>query len=148
MPDMTAIDRVLDKLARDVESSIHAFYRGDVRQHTQRVKSDTFVREARQALLPLLGASNGGTAQGSGWAAGSPASSVAAASSAVSSAASGAALTSDEIAAATRCVMAWLPMGPPTTAAPESRCVSAAREMSPTWGERENARLALKRLNA
>jgi len=116
------LEEILEKLARDVESSTHAFYRGDVRQNTQRAKTDTFVSAARDALAPLL----------SGAAVATPA--------AVTSS-----LAADEVTAITRCVMAWLPMGPPTAASPQSRCVSAAREMTPSWGEREKARLALKR---
>lgn len=123
--DPAALDQVLDKLARDVEASIHAFYRGDVRQHTQRVKTDTFVREARQALLSLQ--SSGGTGE------------------AADASASGATLSAEEVTAAMRCVMAWQPMGPPTQASPASRCVAGAKEMLPTWGERERARIALKR---
>jgi hypothetical protein len=129
MPELSAVDQVLDKLARDVESSIHAFYRGDVRQHTQRVKSDTFIREARQALAPLLGTATAITTPGGSLpATGSNP------------------MAPDEVAAATRCVMGWLPMGPPSQANPASRCVPAAKEVAPTWGEREKARLALKRL--
>jgi hypothetical protein len=134
--DAGQIDPILDKLIREVESSIHAFYRGDVRQHTQRVKTDTFLREARQALLALSpsaepepGASASSISGGAQPASNSP-------------------LTPDENVAATRCVMGWMPMGPPTTASPQSRCVPAAREMAPTWGEREKARLALKRASA
>ena len=122
---MTAIDQILDKLARDVEASIHAFYRGDVRQHTQRVKTDTFLREARH-----LG-------QGSVTTTATPPSSA--------PATGGLTLTPDEVTAVTRCVMGWMPLGAPTTAAAESRCVSGAKEMAPTWGEREKARLALRR---
>jgi len=127
------IDEVLDKLIRDVEASVHAFYRGDVRQHTQRVKTDTFLREARQALMSL-GPDSAGAAP--------------AAETSGAPAASGAngTLSADEVAAATRCVMAWMPMGAPTSASPASRCVPAAKEMAPTWGEREKARLALRRL--
>jgi hypothetical protein len=124
--DQAALDQVLDKLARDVESSIHAFYRGDVRQNTQRVKTDTFVREARQSLLGLLSAP-GATAADAG------------------ASSSAGALSPDEITAAMRCVMAWQPMGPPSAASPASRCVPGAKEMLPTWGEREKARAGLKR---
>lgn len=122
MPETNPIDQILDKLARDVESSIHAFYRGDVRQHTQRVKTDTFVREARQAITTLLGASPVQAEAGAGPA-----------------------YSPDEVAALMRCVMGWQPMGVPTAATPDSRCVPAAREMAPSWGEREKARLALRR---
>jgi hypothetical protein len=121
---MDAVEQILDKLMRDVESSVHAFYRGDVRQNTQRIKTDTFRTAARQALTPLLG----------GEGASSPA-----------APASGVSLAPDEIVAAQRCVMAWLPMGAPSDASPQARCIAAAREMSPSWGEREKARLALKR---
>lgn len=130
MPELSAVDQVLDKLARDVEASIHAFYRGDVRQHTQRVKTDTFIREARQALQPLLVNTPMTTPGGSVAATGtSP-------------------ISPDEVAAATRCIMGWLPMGIPTQASPQSRCIPAAKEVAPTWGEREKARLALRRLTA
>jgi hypothetical protein len=126
--DANQIDPILEKLMKGVESSVHAFYRGDVRQHTQRIKTDTFLREAREALLQL----GGGAASAGG-------------SSAPAAPSASGPMVPDEAAAAMRCVMAWMPMGPPTSAPPESRCVSAAREMAPTWGEREKARLALKR---
>jgi hypothetical protein len=119
-----SIDEVLDKLIRDVEGSVHAFYRGDVRQNTQRVRTDSFRNAARQSLQELM--AGGGTV---------PRSSTPAAFST---------LTRDEVIAATRCVMAWLPMGGPSAATPETKCIPAAREMAPTWAERERARLALK----
>jgi hypothetical protein len=117
------VEQILDKLMRDVESSVHAFYRGDVRQNTQRIKTDTFRNAAREALAPML--------------TGAPAPEA--------SAVSGAGLTAEEIVSVQRCVMAWLPMGAPADARPESRCVAAAREFSPAWSEREVARLALRR---
>ena len=123
-----SIDEVLDKLVRDVEASVHAFYRGDVRQNTQRVRTDTFRNAARQSLVTLI-AEGGGTTT-----------SVATPSSA------GGALTQDEIMAALRCVMAWQSMGAPSLASLENRCIPAAREIVPTWAEREKARLALKRV--
>jgi hypothetical protein len=125
--DQAALEQVLDKLARDVEASIHAFYRGDVRQHTQRVKTDTFVRDAKQSLNALLSSDGGGAAQASSLQPG------------VSS------ISADELSAAMRCVMGWQPMGPPNMASAESRCVAGAKEILPTWGEREKARQALKR---
>src|ERR1051325_3003511 len=116
---MQQVEEILDKLAHDVESSVHAFYRGNVRQHTAKAKMGTFVAAAREALAPLLSGAPAPTASAS-----------------VTS------LEPDGIAAATRCVMAWLPMGAPSAANLQSRCIPAAREMSPTWGEREKARLA------
>jgi hypothetical protein len=123
---MDSVEQILDKLIRDVEASVHSFYRGDVRQNTQRIKTDTFRNAARQALIPIM--SGGGAAASEGV-----------------PVLSGAPLAPDEIVAAQRCVMGWLPMGAPTDASPESRCVAAAREVLPLWGEREKARLALKR---
>ena len=124
---MESVDQILDKLIRDVEASVHSFYRGDVRQNTQRVKTDTFRNAARQSLVALLGGSAQPTVESAPTAPGDP-------------------LTPDEIVAAQRCVMAWLPMGAPATASAQSRCVSAARELLPSWGEREKARLALRRI--
>ncbi len=123
-----SIDEVLDKLVRDVEASVHAFYRGDVRQNTQRVRTDTFRNAARQSLATLI-AEGGGTT-----------------TSVATPPSGGGGLTQDEIAAATRCVMAWQSMGAPTAISLETRCIPAAREIVPTWAEREKARLALKRV--
>jgi hypothetical protein len=123
-----SIDEVLDKLIREVEGSVHAFYRGDVRQNTQRIRTDTFRNAARQSLEALL-ARDG-------------------AAPAPRSASGGAALTQEEMIAATRCVMAWQPMGGARDAFPDVKCIPAAREMAPTWAEREKARLALKRASS
>jgi hypothetical protein len=122
------LEDVLDKLVRNVEAGVHAMYRGDVRQQTLQSKSETYRRAARDELLPLIGEA---PARGSGE---TPAAS------------QGSALEADEVAAITRCIMGWMPMGPPTTASPQSRCVSAAKELAPAWGEREKARLAMKRI--
>jgi len=122
------IDEVLDKLIRDVEQSVHAFYRGDVRQNTQRVRTESFRNAARDSLHALIGEGGVGSAS-------APRRSGATAS-----------LTRDEAVAATRCVMAWQPMGGTSFAVPEAKCIPAAREMMPTWGEREKARLALSRI--
>lgn len=125
------LEEILDRLVQDVEASVHAFYRGEHQQHTVRSRSDHHRNEARDALLPLLsgGARPGATlgALGGG------------------SSGNAAVLSPDEVAAITRCIMAWLPMGTPGDAGPQSRCISAVRELLPSWGEREKARLALKR---
>jgi hypothetical protein len=122
-----SIDEVLDKLVRDVEASVHAFYRGDVRQNTQRVRTDTFRNAARQSLVTIITEGGGAT-------------------SIVTPPTSGGGLAPDEIAAATRCVMAWQSIGNPGVTSLETRCIPAAREIVPTWAEREKARLALKRV--
>ncbi len=128
------IEQILDKLIRDVEASVHAFYRGDVRQHTQRVRTDTFRNEAREALLTGDANSTPTPMRSATPISLSPAQPMIAG------------MSPDEAAATMRCVLGWLPVGVPTQANPQSKCITAAREIMPTWGERERARLALKRL--
>ena len=127
------LDDILDQLVKNVEGSVHAFYRGDQKQNTSQVKSDQFRKVARESLLAMLGGSmtpRPGTTLG-----------------ALGGGSSGNAglLEADEVAAITRCIMGWLPMGAPNAASPQSRCVSAAKELAPSWGEREKARTSLKR---
>ena len=118
------LNSIIEKLVKDVELSVHAMYRGDVRQNTARARTETHRRAAYDALRPLIGDS-------AAPASGEPR--------------AGGAVTNDEATAIMRCIMAWLPMGAPNAAMPESRCVAAARELYPTWGERELARQAVKR---
>lgn len=122
----TQLDQVLETLVRDVVAAVHAMYRGDVGQQSAKLKTDVQRSEARKAVLALIGVE-----RPSGDTAPDP---VAAS-----------ALSPDEVAAITRCILAWLPMGDPRSATPNSRCIPAAREIAPTWGEREKARLALRR---
>ena len=130
------LEEILDQLVRNVEASVHAFYRGDHRQNTVQMKSDQHRKAARDALLPLLGSADASSTPRYGMTLGQ-----------LGGGASGnaALLAPDEIAAITRCIMAWLPMGVPTDASPQSRCIPAAKELAPSWGEREKARGALKR---
>lgn len=122
----TQLDQVLETLVHDVVAAVHAMYRGDVGQQSAKLKTDVQRSEARQAVLALIGVS-----RPSGDTAPHP---VAAS-----------ALSAGEVAAITRCILAWLPMGDPRAATPNSRCIPAAREIAPTWGERETARLAIRR---
>ena len=124
------LEEVIRNLVRDVAAGVHAMYRGDIRQQTAQVRMSAFVQQAREALLPLLGGNAGPTsvgtlqppARGSG------------------------ALSSEDAAAITRCVMAWGPMGNPSQATPESQCVPGAKELVPSWGDREKAREAVRRI--
>jgi len=125
------LNLIIEKLVKDVELSVHAMYRGDVRQNTARARTDTHRRAAYEALRPLL-------SDGSGAPASSP--------NGGSGGGSGA-LTAAEATAIMRCISAWLPMGAPSAAPPDSRCIAAARELFPTWGERELARQAVKRVH-
>jgi hypothetical protein len=122
------LDQVLEKLVHDIEAAVHAMYRGTIRQQTAKLKTDAERAVARQALLGLMGNSaavKGGNTDASTFPTAS--------------------LSSDEVAAITRCITGWLPMGAPNAATPNSRCISGARELVPTWGEREKARLAVRR---
>jgi hypothetical protein len=121
----TQLNSIIEKLVRDVELAVHAMYRGDVRQNTAKARTDTHRRTAYESLRPLLSSAVPAATGANGH---------------------GAPLAADEATAIMRCIMAWLPMGVPNAAAPDSRCVAAARELFPTWGEREAARQAIKRI--
>jgi len=129
------LDEVIKNLVRDVAGGVHAMYRGDIRQQTAQVRMSAFVAQAREALLPLLagGAPRGmqptsvGSMQPPAPRASEP-------------------LSAEEAAAVTRCVMAWGPMGNPSEATPDSRCVPGGKELVPSWGDREKAREAIRRL--
>ena len=130
------LDEVIKNLVRDVAAGVHAMYRGDIRQQTAQVRMNAFVTQAREALLPLLGGSGGLT----------PIQPTNVGSYQPPLAAGSGALSAEESAAITRCIMAWGPMGNPSEAAPDSKCAPGAKELVPTWGDREKAREALRRL--
>jgi hypothetical protein len=136
------VDRVLEKLAKDVENAVHALYRGEVRQQTSRTRTVAMVREAQAAILQALRDAGGAVAPEPAMTSPRP--------SAAGVAAVGASVgwTREDGEAVLKCITAWLPMGPPTSADPDSRCISAMRELTPTWGQREKAREAVKRLSA
>jgi len=130
------LDEVIKALVRDVAAGVHAMYRGDIRQQTAQTRMSAFVTQAREALLPLL--TGGGV---------SPAPLRPTSVGMLQPPAPGSgALSAEEAAAITRCVMAWGPMGNPSEATPESRCVPGAKELVPSWGDREKAREAIRRL--
>ncbi|MBX9929224.1 MAG: hypothetical protein K2X99_09955 [Gemmatimonadaceae bacterium] len=130
-------DAILQQLAREVESAVHALYRGDVKQSTARARTGQYVRAAADALAKL--------APASAAAAGSPSPRPNVGSPAIPGASVG--WDKDESAAVMKCVMAWLPTGTPSTTPPTAKAVAAGRELSPTWGERELARAALRKLD-
>jgi hypothetical protein len=132
------LDEVIKNLVRDVAAGVHAMYRGDIRQQTAQVRMNAFVTQAREALLPLLSGGSGSFAPLQPTSVGTfqpPA-----------SGSGGGALSAEEAAAITRCIMAWGPMGNPSEAAADSKCAPGAKELVPTWGDREKAREALRRL--
>ncbi len=54
---------------------------------------------------------------------------------------------SDDSEAVMKCINAWLPMGGPTSTAPDTKCIAAGKMLLPTWAERERAREAVRRLS-
>lgn len=139
------IDDVLDKLAKDVELAVHAMYRGEARLTTMKVRTSHLVREAATALraraadAPVLGAAAGVAGATGALSALTPATSPSAAGAVRG-------WRREDGEALMKCVTAWLPMGLPSSALPNSKCVSSGREMRPSWGERERARAALRKL--
>lgn len=132
-------DEVLDRLARDVELAVHALYRGEVRQATAKARTGHLVRDAAAALRVRSAVIPDPV---------DPAGSESARTPATSPSVAGAALgwTREDGEAVMKCVTAWLPMGTPSSATPDSKCIASGREMVPTWGERERARAALRKL--
>lgn len=135
------LEEVLDKLAKDVEQAVHALYRGEARQATMRVRTGHFVRDAATALRARA---TDGPAPGAPGAPGAEPARTPATSPSVAGAAVG--WTREDGEAVMKCVTAWLPMGSPATAPLDSKCISSGREMIPSWGERERARAALRKL--
>ncbi len=141
----TELDAVLAKLAKDVETAVHALYRGDVRQGTMRGRSGAALREAQAAMKAAVvraGVSLGTPAAGTAAVPPRP--------SATAPVVAGASVgwSKEEGEAVTKCITAWLPMGNPRDAAPDSKCISAASMLAPTWAQRERAREAVKRLSS
>lgn len=139
-------DRVLEKLVKEVEAAVHALYRGEVRQQTAQTRSGSILREAKvamQALVDSGGGADAGAPARLSAANVSPRPSVAAPM--VSGGAAG--LSREEGEAVQKCITGWLPMGSPRDAAPDSKCIAAMRELTPTWGQREKAREAIKRIS-
>jgi hypothetical protein len=128
------LEEVIRNLVREVAAGVHAMYRGEIRQQTAQMRMSAFVTQAREALLPLLS----GAARGMQPTSVGPLQPPAPRTSE--------ALSPEEASAVTRCIMAWGPMGNPSEATPDSRCVPGAKELVPSWGDREKAREAIRRL--
>jgi hypothetical protein len=135
-------DRILEKLVKEVEAAVHALYRGEVRQQTAQTRSGSILREAKASLQALIDGGAGAPPRPSGSNL-SPRPSASA--PVVAGAAAG--LTREEGEAVMKCITAWLPMGSPRDAAPDGKCIAAMRELTPTWGQRERAREAVKRIS-
>ena len=139
------IDEILAKLAKDVENAVHALYRGEMRQHTAKARTGQYVLDARGKVAEALGAASAAVSSAVGGAsnlATSPRPSVAAPVSA--GAAQG--WTTEESDAVLKCINAWLPMGGPQSTPPDTLCIAPGKMLIPTWGERERAREAVRKL--
>ena len=127
------LEEVIKNLVRDVAAGVHAMYRGDIRQQTAQMRLGAFVTQAREALVPLL--ASGGRRISGPLSVGS-----------LQPPPSGGSLSAEDASAITRCIMAWGPMGNPAEATPDSKCVPGAKELVPSWGDREKARETLRRI--
>ena len=138
------VDQILDKLVKDVEAAVHALYRGEVRQATAKARTGHLVQDARIALGAAMsaGAADGPAAGAPPAVATSPRPSVAAPMLA------GGAFgwNKEDSDAVLKCIMSWLPMGGPASTAPDTKCIAAGKMLLPSWGERERAREAVKRI--
>jgi hypothetical protein len=139
------IDRVLEKLAKDVESAVHALYRGEVRQATAKARTDHLVDDAKAALAAMALDESAPPPRRPSRATPisvSPRPGV----SAPSTAGASVGWTNDDSDAVLRCINAWLPVGGPASTAPDTKCIAAGKMLIPTWGERERARAAVRRI--
>jgi hypothetical protein len=139
------IDEILAKLAKDVENAVHSLYRGEMRQHTAKARTGQYVQDAQSKVADAIGAASAavsGAVAGSGSVAKSPRPSVSA--PAVAGAAHG--WSQEESDAVLKCINAWLPMGGPQSTPPDTLCIAPGKMLIPTWGERERAREAVKKL--
>ncbi len=133
------IDDVLDKLVKNVEAAVHSLYRGDMRQSTAKARTGHLARDAADAIRARAGSASAPAGE-------APRSGPVGRASAPAMLGAIVGWSQEEGQAVMKCVMAWLPMGSPTTATPDAKCIASGREMVPTWGEREQARAALKKV--
>ena len=140
------IDQILEKLAKDVEAAVHSLYRGEMRQNTAKARTGHLIQDARAKVANALGDATAAVAGGPGRRptpiATSPRPSVSA--PAVAGGEHG--WSKEDSDAVLRCINAWLPMGGPNSTPPDTLCIAPGKMLIPTWGERERAREAVKRI--
>ncbi len=141
------IDQILEKLAKDVEAAVHSLYRGEMRQNTAKARTGHLVQDARAKVANALGAAADAVAGGGAVRRPTPvATSPRPSASAPMIAGAAYGWTKEDSDAVMRCINAWLPMGGPNSTAPDTLCIAPGKMLIPTWGERERARDAVKRL--
>ena len=139
------IDDILAKLAKDVENAVHSLYRGEMRQHTAKARTGQFVLDAKSKVAEALGtatAAVSGAVAGGAQVATSPRPSV----SAPVAAGAAQGWTAEESDAVLKCINAWLPIGGPQSTPTDTLCIAPGKMLIPTWGERERAREAVRKL--
>lgn len=137
-----AVEEILAKLAKDIEAAVHSMYRGNVGQDTAQVRTEHFVTDARDRITAFLKSSPSANVPG----APPQRFTAAVAASSVGGDGGDARWSADEAAAVTKCLMAWLPLGLPASAEPDSKCLPSGKELLPTWAERELARAAVRKV--
>ena len=137
-----AVEEILAKLAKDIESAVHSMYRGQVGANTKQVRTEHFVSDAVDRISAFMKSSPSAQVPG----APPPRFTAAVAASSLAGDGSDADWSTDEAAAVTKCLTAWLPMGAPSSADPDSKCLPSGKELLPTWGERELARAAVRKV--
>jgi hypothetical protein len=137
------VDKILEKLAKDVELAVHALYRGEMRAETAKVRTGHLVQGAKDAISSAIGGVGVAPPSRVSGALTAPRPSV------VAPAIAGASLgwNQDESDAVLRCISAWLPMGGPSTTAPDTKCIPAGKVLVPSWGERSKALEAVRRIS-
>jgi hypothetical protein len=138
------LDQILEKLAKDVEAAVHALYRGEMRQNTAKARTGHLIQDARAKVANALGEAAdavGGVRRPTPIAT-SPRPSASA--PAIAGAEHG--WSKEDSDAVLRCINAWLPMGGPNSTPPDTLCIAPGKMLIPTWGERELAREAVKRI--
>ena len=157
------VDKILEKLAKDIELAVHALYRGEMRSETAKVRTGHLIMAAKDALSSAIGGvasapsprvSGVSTVMPDGIPQMAPPrtltlrpSVVAPAIVTPSSAGDAPGWTQDESDAVLRCIIAWLPMGGPSSTAPETKCIAAGKMLVPSWGERTTAFDAARRIS-
>jgi hypothetical protein len=138
------LDQILEKLAKDVEAAVHALYRGEMRQNTAKARTGHLIQDARAKVANALG--EAADAVGGGRRPTPIATSPRPSASVPAIAGAEHGWSREDSDAVLRCINAWLPMGGPNSTAPDTLCIAPGKMLIPTWGERERAREAVKRI--
>jgi hypothetical protein len=142
----TDIDQILEKLAKDVEAAVHSLYRGEMRQNTAKARTGHLVQDARAKVANAIGSASAAVT-GEPVRRPTPVATSPRPSASAPVIAGGAfGWTKEESDAVFKCINAWLPMGGPLSTPPDTLCIAPGKMLIPTWGERERAREAVRKI--